>query len=142
MAAAQPADMVLLKRMRQRTYELECKVIAEFRRTQPTDDAERVLWHELLRAQTSLATNSAESDGTGSPKDFIQKFQIALKEARESLQLLRLLRDACPNRTAQLTTLLKQCDEITAILVTSLRTAKAREAAKQRQRRVRLRERR
>ena len=131
------ADMVQLKRMRQRTYELECGVIAEFRRTQPADDAERVLWHELLRAQTSLATNSAESDGTGSPKDFIQKFQIALKEARESLQLLRLLKAACPNRSSELTVLLKECDEITAILVTSLRTAKARQAAKQRQRRAR-----
>jgi four helix bundle protein len=135
MAAAQAVLMVPLKRMRQRTYELECNVISEFRRTQPTDDAERVLWHELLRAQTSLATNSAESDGTGSPKDFIQKFQIALKEARESLQLLRLLKEACPNRTTQLTPLLNQCDEITAILVTSLRTAKAREAARQQRQR-------
>lgn len=129
--------MVHLKRMRQRTYELECQVIAEFRRIEPRDDAERVLWHELLRAQTSLATNSAESDGTGSAKDFIQKFQIALKEARESLQLLRLLKAVCPTRSTQLTALLKQCDEITAILVTSLRTAKAREAAKQRERKGR-----
>ena len=123
--------------MHQRTFELECQVIAEFRRIAPIDDAERVLWHELLRAQTSLATNSAESDGTGSPKDFIQKFQIALKEARESLQLLSLLRAACPTRSPQLTGLLKQCDEITAILVTSLRTVKAREAAKQRERKAR-----
>jgi four helix bundle protein len=61
-----------LKRMRDRTYDLECAVIQEFRRRKPADDAESVLWHELLRAQTSLATNSAESDGAQSRKDFIQ----------------------------------------------------------------------
>ena len=129
--------MQQLKPMHQRTYELECSVIAEFRRAKPADDAERVLWHELLRAQTSLATNSAESGGAGTPKDFIQKFQIALKEARESLQLLRLLKQSCPERGIQLTALWKQCDEITAILVTSLRTAKARHAAEQSRRRKR-----
>jgi four helix bundle protein len=125
--------MADLKRMRDRTYDLECAVIREFRRRKPADDAENVLWHELLRAQTSLATNSAESDGAQSRKDFIQKFQISLKEARESLQLLRLIRTCNPERIDQLTALLKQCDEVIAILVTSLRTAKARQEAEQRQ---------
>jgi four helix bundle protein len=116
-----------LKRMRERTYELGCGVIEEFRRKKPSDDAERVLWHELRRAQTSLATNSAESDGSQSRRDFIQKFQISLKEARECFQLLRLLRNSCPDRSPQLTGLLKRCDEIIAILVVSLRTAKRRQ---------------
>jgi len=126
--------MTDLKRMRDRTYELQCAVIHESRRKDPEDDAERVLWHELLRAQTSLATNSAESDGTQSRQDFIQKFQISLKEARESFQLLRLLKHSAPERANQLTALLQQCDEIIAILVTSLRTAKARQEAEQRKR--------
>jgi four helix bundle protein len=124
-----------LKRMRDRTYELECGVIAEFRRKKPSDDAERTLWDELLSAQTSLAANSAESDGTQSRKDFIQKFQIALKEARESFQLLRLRKQSCPERSLQLSALLAQCNEVIAILVTSLKTAKRREAADRRTRR-------
>ncbi len=86
--------MSSLKRMSERTRDLQCAVIDEFRARKPSDDAEAVLWHELLRAQTSLATNSAESDGA----HFILKFQIALKEARESFQLLKLLRHACPDR--------------------------------------------
>jgi hypothetical protein len=56
-----------------------------------------------------------------------------LKEARESLQLLRLIRNSSPERIGQLTALLKQCDEIIAILVTSLRTAKTRQEAERRQ---------
>ncbi len=83
----------------------------------------------MLRAQTSLATNSAESDGTQSRQDFIQKFQIALKEARESWQLLRLLKHVCPTRVNQLAVLTDQCDEIIAVLVASLTTAKRRQQA-------------
>jgi four helix bundle protein len=117
------------KRMQERTYEFGCAVIAEFKRREPADEAERVLWKELLRAQTSLATNSAEADGAHSRRDFIQKFQIALKEARECLQLLELLTNASPMRATQLTRLSRECDQIIAILVASLRTAKRNEAA-------------
>ena len=77
--------------MRDRTFEFGCAVIEEFRRVRPVDEAEAVLWSELLKTQKSLATNSAESDGAQSRRDFTLKFQIALKEARESFQLLRML---------------------------------------------------
>ena len=127
-----PQRRVALKRMSERTRDLQCAVIDEFRVRRPADDAERVLWHELLRAQTSLATNSAESDGAHSGPDFILKFQIALKEARESLQLLKLLKHACPDRCSRLDALLKECDGIIAILVASLRTAKTNEAKRRR----------
>ena len=81
---------------------------------------------ELLKTQKARAANSAESDAAHSRKDFALKFQISLKESRECFQLLRLLRRICPDHTAQLTSLLKQCDEIIAILVSSLWTAKRR----------------
>ena len=125
--------MSSLKRMSERTRDLQCAVIDEFRARKPADDAEAVLWHELLRAQTSLATNSAESDGAHSGPDFILKFQIALKEARESFQLLKLLKHACPDRRPRLDALLKQCDETIAILVSSLRTAKTNEEKRKRE---------
>jgi four helix bundle protein len=74
--------------------------------------------------QTSVANNSAESTGAQSRRDFVQKFQISLKEARECFQLLRMLRQTSPDRGPELTKLLEQCDEIIAILVASLKTAK------------------
>jgi four helix bundle protein len=113
-----------LKPMRDRTFEFSSAVIAEFRRLKPTDEAEQILWQELLKTQKALATNTAESDGAHSRKDFALKFQIALKEGRECFQLLRLLGRICPSRRLQLAALLKQCDEIIAILVSSLKTAK------------------
>jgi four helix bundle protein len=119
--------MPTLKRMCDRTFELGCAVISEFRRRPPADEAERVLWKELLKTQKSLATNSAESDGAHTPPDFILKFHISLKEAREAFQLLRPLESTTPERRTQLAALRRQCDEIIAVLVTSLKTSKRRQ---------------
>lgn len=123
------------KRMSVRTSELLCAVIDEFRRVPPTDDADRALWQELLKTVRSLAGNSAESAGSQSRQDFIQKFHICLKEARECLQLLNALLHASPQRGLQLRQLWKACDQIVAILVSSLKTAKANENAVKRERR-------
>jgi four helix bundle protein len=119
--------MADLKRMSIRTSELQSAVIDEFRERGPRDEAERLLWHELLKSQRSLANNTAESDGTQSRADFITKFHIALKEGKESLQVLQALTHCERDRREQLGRLAKQCDEIVAILVASLKTAKTNE---------------
>lgn len=123
------------KRMSVRTIELQCAVIDEFRRTPARDDADRGLWQELLKTARSLADNSAESSGAQSRQDFIQKFHLCLKEARECHQLLTALLHASPQRALQLRQLWKSCDQIIAILVSSLKTAKANEEAEKRERR-------
>jgi four helix bundle protein len=124
--------MADLKKMSERTLELQCAVIDAFRRLPPRDEAERSLWEELLKTQRSLSDNSAESNGTSSRKDFIQKFYICLKEGRESLQLLRALIHATPERAVELRRLESACNEIVAILVVSLKTAKANQEAEER----------
>jgi len=123
-----------LKRMSVRASELQCAVIDEFRRRAPRDEAERLLWHELLKSQRSLANNTSESDGSQSRADFITKFHLALKEGKESLQLIRALTHCEPDRRDQLARLANACDEIVAILVVSLKTAKANELIEQHQR--------
>ena len=128
-------DMTNPKRMSVRTSELQCAVIDEFRRVPPRDDADRGLWLELLKTVRSLAANSAESAGAQSRQDFIQKFHICLKEGRECLQLLTALLHASPGRTIQLQKLWHSCDQIVAILVSSLKTAKTNEDAEKRERR-------
>lgn len=121
------------KRMSLRTSELQRAVIDQFRRVPPADVAEYELWTDLLRTSRSLANNSAESGGTQSRKDFIQKFHICLKESRECLQQLTALIHACPSRAIELRRLWKACDEITAILVAGLKTAKANEERERQQ---------
>jgi hypothetical protein len=64
--------------MRDRTFEFSSAVIAEFRRLKPADEAEQILWQELLKTQKAPATNTAESDGAHSRKDFALKVHIAI----------------------------------------------------------------
>jgi four helix bundle protein len=126
------------KKTSERAFEFSCDLIDEFRRQRPFDEAERLIWRELLRAGTSVGANSSESGGAQSDSDFIAKFQIALKEGKESLFWLRLLKHASPHRDVRVDVLKRQCDEIVSILVVSLRTAKAnaaQRAAEARQRR-------
>ena len=110
--------------MSQRTGELQRAVIDEFRRIPAVDVAEYQLWVDLLKTSKALANNGAEADGASSRRDFIQKFHICLKESKECLQQLSALLHACPSRGLQLKRLWDQCNEITAILVASLKTAK------------------
>ena len=49
------------------------------------------LSNQLLKAGTSIGANTAESKSGQSRKDFLNKLEIALKEARETKYWLRLL---------------------------------------------------
>ena len=119
------ASMTEHKRTSERAFEFDCHLIDEFRLRPATDEAERIIWRELLKAGTSVGANTSESGGAHSDADFIAKFQIALKEGKESLFWLRLLKHASSDRSARVELLRRECDEIVAILVASLRTAKA-----------------
>jgi four helix bundle protein len=124
-----------MKRMSTRTSDFQLAVIDEFRRVPPVDVAEYELWTDLLKTSRALANNGGESGGAQSRQDFIQKFHICLKESKECLQLLTALIHSCPTRAMPLKKLFKACDEITAILVASLKTAKANEHKERRDRR-------
>lgn len=58
-----------------------------------------MLARQLLRAGTSIGANVEEAQAGQSRADFINKYSIALKEARESIYWLRLLKTAgiCAN---------------------------------------------
>jgi four helix bundle protein len=55
---------------------------------------EFVLSKQVLRSGTSLGANVEEAIGGQSDRDFLAKFNIAYKEARETHYWLRLLRDS------------------------------------------------
>jgi four helix bundle protein len=80
----------------------------------------------LLDSGTSVGANYEESQGGCSPREFLSKQTIALREARETRYWLRLL-DACVLVTAPptpLRTLIAESHELVAILTASTKTAK------------------
>lgn len=86
---------------------------------------EFVLGRQLMRAGTSVGANVEEALAAQSRRDFASKMSIACKEARESLYWLRLLRDTSLASLAQVDPLLKQADELTALLTAIVKTTRS-----------------
>ena len=77
---------------------------------------------QLVRAATSVAANYAEACAAESRRDFVHKMQICLKELRETGVWLEILRRV--GAPAGIGELAGECDELTRIFVTSIRTAR------------------
>lgn len=76
------------------------------------------LCNQLLRAGTSIGANNAEACNAVSKQDFRSKSYIALKEARESLYWIELLKrnNYIDERLYQ--SIYEDCEELVKILVT------------------------
>jgi len=80
---------------------------------------------QLTRSGTSPALNYAEACDAESRKDFIHKIKIVLKELRETSVGMRIIKRLGLIDKPQIDLLLKECDELIAILKRSHITAKA-----------------
>jgi four helix bundle protein len=78
---------------------------------------------QLVRAATSPAANYSEAQAAESRRDFVHKLRICLKELRETLVWLRFARrlELCQDEVIDQAS--GECNELIAILVTSIRTA-------------------
>ena len=79
---------------------------------------------QILDSGISIGANVEEAVGGSSRKDFINKLQIAYKEARETRYWLRLLREGEMLEKKLADSFLKDCDEIIAILTAILNSSK------------------
>ncbi len=77
--------------------------------------------NHLLRSGTSVALNYCEVQSAESGRDFIHKFNLVLKELRESFVNLRILNARSLLKDAEFD---GETDELIAIVVTSINTAK------------------
>ena len=76
------------------------------------------LCNQLLRAGTSIGANNAEAINAVSRQDFRSKSYIALKEARESLYWIELLKRNNYIDERQYQSIYEDCEELVKILVT------------------------
>lgn len=80
---------------------------------------------QLLRSGSSPALNYGETQGAESKKDFIHKMSVVLKELRESLICLTIIkRIKCCNSETLVSNAQNECNQLVAIFVKSLQTAK------------------
>ena len=88
-------------------------------------DNENVLTKQVLRSGTSIGASVRESEYAQSQSDFIHKLSISLKEANETGYWLCLLNKAGYRDGNSYESIKKECDDIMAILIASIKTAKA-----------------
>ncbi len=84
-----------------------------------------VLLNQLLRSGTSIGANIHEANYASSKADFINKFQIALKECYETDYWLGLFKDTNMITQNEYDTLYSQCSKIRKLLISSITTAKS-----------------
>lgn len=94
-----------------------CKDIRENRN-------EKILVNQLLRSGTSIGANIYEANYGSSRLDFINKFQIALKECYETEYWLELFKETNYITEEEYTRLNKTCSKIRLKLTASIKTAK------------------
>lgn len=79
---------------------------------------------QLIRSTTSSALNYGEAQSAQSPKDFLHKMRLCLKELRESLVNLKIQKGAkLIGDLAKLDELIKENNQLIAIFVTSIKTS-------------------
>jgi len=91
----------------------------------PTGRTAEVIGRQLLRSGTSVGANYRAACRAKSVADFIAKMGIVEEEADECIYWMELLTEAEILPLARLQPLMEEADELVAITVSSIKTAKA-----------------
>src|SRR5712671_5843989 len=94
----------------------------------PRTTAGRALASQIVRSGTSVAANYRAACRAKSPADFIAKMGIVEEEADETLFWLELLEESELVSAAKLTEIKKEANELIAITVASIKTARRNRA--------------
>jgi four helix bundle protein len=84
----------------------------------------RLIGNQFFRAGTSVGANYRAACRARSRADFISKLSIVLEEADESLYWLEILGENKILNPNLLTNLMKEANELVAIFISSVNTAK------------------
>lgn len=87
---------------------------------------EYALTNQVLRSGTAVGALVREAEFAQSSSDFINKLSIALKECNETFYWLNLLRDTEYITDKEAESILQDCNELLAILISSVKTVKER----------------
>lgn len=82
----------------------------------PRSTENLILIKQLVRSATSIGANALEADGSETKKEFIHRFTIAKKEAKESLYWLSLISDHNPKIKHLFELHIKENEELVLII--------------------------
>ena len=87
---------------------------------------EFTITNQILRSGTAIGALVREAEFAQSPQDFANKLSIALKEGSETYYWLNLLHDTDYIDQNAFESMLNDCNELIALLVSSIKTTKQR----------------
>lgn len=112
--------------LKRRTKQFALRVI-RLVESLPNNRTAEVIGRQLLRSGTSVGANYRAACRAKSKPDFISKMGTVEEEADESLYWMELLIEAGLVKPELLEPLMKEADELVAITVASINTARGRE---------------
>lgn len=107
----------------ERTFLFGVKVV-HFVSLLPRTTAGIAIANQLIRSGTSIGANCEEAQNSGTKKEFVHTFTIALKEARETEYWLRTIKETKLINNPDLIYLLQEVSEIIKILTTIIKNTK------------------
>ena len=111
--------------LKKRTKQLALRVI-RLVESLPKTRTSNVIGNQLLRSGTSVGANYRAACRAKSTADFINKLAIVEEEADESIYWIELLVESNQIKLSLVESLLQEFDEILAIIVSAIKTSKAR----------------
>jgi len=112
----------------ERTFQFARRVVMLCQFLDEKPGVSRTLGNQLLRSGTSIGANVEEGQASQSAADFISKYSIACKEARETHYWLRLLAASKILPSDQLAELETECNELIAILTSIIKKMKSKKS--------------
>ena len=109
--------------IREKSFQFAVRIVKLCKYLQ-TEQKEYILSKQLLRSVTSIGANVSESQQAQSRPDFVNKLNIALKEASETEYWLRLLYATDYLSTEQFNSIFADCDEVKSLLVAIVKSSK------------------
>ena len=110
--------------MHKKSYDFAVRIVRMFLHFTDNDWKLQAIYKQVLRSGTSISANVHESEFAQSPSDFVSKLHIALKEANETMNWLNLLHDTGYLDDKGFESMINDCDEVIALLVSSIKTIK------------------
>jgi len=100
----------------QRTFDFSVRIVNLCQTLNKSPGVSRTLAGQLLRSGTSIGANVEEGQASQSKADFVSKYSIACKEARETHYWLKLLVATEITKKEKLASLIDESNQLIAIL--------------------------
>ena len=110
----------------ERTFRFSVRVVKLCQALDERPGVGRTLSRQLLRSGTSIGANVEEAQAGQSRADFLSKYSIAHKEARETHYWLRLIGECELVPMTRLAEICQECDELIAILTTIVKNTRSK----------------